>query len=65
MGGVGLSGIFAAGTMAPFIGNAVGVRSDTLGEGAGQSGWKNTAGAGHSSMRAGSVRGLAVTLKKM
>ena len=46
-------------------GNSVGVSSGTLGEGAGQSGWKTTAGAGCGAMGAEAVGGLAVTLEKM
>ena len=41
--GGGLSGICAKGTMVTLGGNAVGVSLGTLGEGAGQSGWKTTA----------------------
>ena len=39
--GGGLSGIFAVGKMVTLGGNIVGVSSGTLGEGAGQSGWKS------------------------
>ena len=60
-----LSVIFAAGTMVTLGGNAVGVSSGTLGEGAGQFGWKTIAGAGRDAMGAGDVGGLAVMLEKM
>ena len=60
-----MSGIFAAGKMFTLRRNAVGVRSGTLGEGAGQYGWKTTAGTGSGAMGAGAVGGLAVTLEKM
>ena len=63
--GWGLSGIFAVGTMFTLGGNAVGVSSVTLREGAGQSGWKTTAGAGRSAMGAGAVGGLSVILEKI
>ena len=56
-GGGGLSGIFSAGTMVTLGGNAVGVSLVTLGEGAGQYGWKTTAGEGHGAMGVGSVVG--------
>ena len=46
-------------------GNEVGVSAGTLGEGAGQSGWKTTAGAGRGALGAGAVGGLAVTLEKI
>ena len=52
------------GTMVTLGGNAVGVSSGTLGEGAGRSGWKATAGVGRSALGAGAVGGLAVTLEK-
>ena len=48
--GGGLSGICAEVTMVTLGGNAVGVSLGTLGEGAGQSGWKTTAGAGRVTM---------------
>ena len=63
--GGGLLGICAVGTIFTLGGNAVGISSGNLGEGAGQSCLKNTAGAGSSAMGAGSVGGLAVTLEKM
>ena len=59
--GGGLSGVFSAGTMVALGGNAVGVSSGTLGEGAGQSDWKMTAGAGRGATGAGAIGGLAVT----
>ena len=48
--GGGLSGIFYVGTMVTLGGYDVGVSAGTLGEGAGQSGWKTTAGAGRGAM---------------
>ena len=63
--GGGFSGVFDTGTMVTLGGNAFVVSSGTLGEGAGQSGWKKTAGAGRGGMGAGAVGGLAVTLEKM
>ena len=65
MGGGGLSGIFDVGKMVNLGGNAVGVSSGTLGDGAGKSVWKTTAGAGRGALGAGYVGGLAVTLEKM
>ena len=62
--GGGLLGIFSEGTMVTLGGNVVGLSFDTLGEGAGQSGWKTTAGEGNSALRAGDVGGLVVTLEK-
>ena len=62
--GGGLSVIFAMGKMVPLGGNAVGVSSGTLREGAGKYGWKTTAGAGRGALVAGAVGGLAVTLEK-
>ena len=53
------------GRMVTLGGNAVWVSSGTLGEGAGQSGWKTTAGARRGALGAGDVGVLAVTLKKM
>ena len=61
--GGGLSGICAVGTMVTLGGNAVGVSSGTLREGAGQSGWKTTPCTGRSVMGAGSIGGLAVMLE--
>ena len=46
-------------------GNAVGLSLGKLREGAGQSVWNTTAGEGRSTLRAGSVGGLAVTLEKI
>ena len=46
-------------------GNVVGISSVTLGEGAGQSGWKKTSGAGRGAMGVGYVGGIAVALKKI
>ena len=63
--GGGLSGICAEDVLVTLGGNAVGVSLGTLGEGAGQSGWKTTAGEGHGALGAGAVGGLAVTLGKM
>ena len=63
--GWGLSGMCAAGIMVTLGGNAVGVSFDTLGEGAGQSGWNMTVGEGRGALRVGAVGGLAVTLEKM
>ena len=60
----GLLGICSKGTMVTLGGNAVGVSFGTLGEGAGQSGWKTTAGEGRGALRAGAVGGFAVTLDK-
>ena len=59
------SGICAVGTMVTLGGNAVGVSSVTLGEGAGQSVWKTTAGEERGDLGAGAVGGLVVTLEKM
>ena len=44
--GEGLSGICTEGTMVTLGGNIVGVSLGNLVEGAGQSGWKTTAGEG-------------------
>ena len=55
----------AVGTMVTLGGNAVGVISGTLRDGAGQSGWKKTTGAGRGDMGAGAVEVLAVTLEKI
>ena len=55
-------GVFAAGTIVTLGGNAVGVSLGTLGEGAGQYGWKTIAGAGRGAMGAEYDGGLAVTL---
>ena len=63
--GGGLSGICAVGTMVTLGVNAVGVSSGTLGEGAGQSVWKTTAGEGRGALGEKSAGGLAVTLEKM
>ena len=63
--GRGLLGIFAVGKMFTLGGNAVGVSLGTLGEGAGQSGWKTTAGEARGALGAAAVGGLAVTLEKM
>ena len=63
--GGGLLGIRAEGKMVTLSGNAVGVSLGTLREGAGQFGWKTTAGEGCGSLRAGAFGGLAVTLEKM
>ena len=63
--GGGLSGICADGTMVNLGGNAVGLSLGTLGEGAGQYGWKKTAGEGRGPLRSGAVGGLAVMLEKM
>ena len=63
--GVGLSGVFAVGTMVTLGGNAVRLSSGTLKEGAGRSGWKITAGVGRGTLGEGAVEGLAVTLEKM
>ena len=63
--GGGLSGICAESKIVTLGGNAVGVSSVTLGEGAGQYGWKTTAGEGSGALGAGAVGGLAVTLDKM
>ena len=60
----GFLGIFNVGTMVTLGGNAFGVNSGTLGEGAGQSGWKTTAGAGRGAIVSGAVGVLAVTLEK-
>ena len=65
LGGEGLLGIFSVGAMVTLSGTSVGVRSGILGEGAGQSGWKTTAGAGRGAMGVGAVGGIAVTLDKM
>ena len=46
-------------------GSAVGVNFGTIGEGAGNSGWTTTVGAGHGALIAGAVGGFAVTLDKM
>ena len=46
-------------------GNEVGVSLGTLREGAGQSGWKTTAGEERGDLGAGAVGGLVVTLEKM
>ena len=51
--------------MFTICGSAVGLSFGTLGEGAGQSGWNTTAGAGRGAFRAGAVGGLAVTLEKI
>ena len=63
--GWGLSGMCAVGILVTLGGNAVGVSLGTLGEGAGQSGWKTTAGECRVALRAGAVRGLEVTLEKI
>ena len=63
--GGGLLGIFAEGKMFVLGVNAVGVSLGTLREGAGQSGWKTTAGEGRGALGAGAVGGLVVTLEKM
>ena len=63
--GGGLSGICAEGKMVTLGGNVVGVRLGNLVEGAGQYGWKTTAGEGRGALRAGAVGGIAVTLEKM
>ena len=60
----GLSGICVTVTMVTLGGNAVGVSFDTLGEGAGQSVWITTAGAGRGVFRSGAVGGLSVMLEK-
>ena len=65
VGGGGLLDICSVGTMVTLGGNAVGVSSGTLGEGAGQSGWETTADEGRGAFVAGAVGGLAVTLEKM
>ena len=61
----GLLGICAVGTMVTLGGNVVGVSLGTLGDSAGQYGWKNTAGEGRGALLAGAVGGLAVTLEKI
>ena len=53
--GGGLSGMCAVGTLVTLSGNEVGVSSGTLGEGAGQSGWRKTAGEGRSALVARAV----------
>ena len=63
--GGGLSGVFAAGTIVTLGGNSVVVSLGTLVEGAGQSGWKATAGAKRGAMGAGAVGVISVTLEKM
>ena len=63
--GGGLAGIYAYGTMVTLGGNAVGVILGTLVEGAGQYGWKTTAGEGRGALRTGAVGGLVVTLEKI
>ena len=55
----------AVGKMVPLGGNAVGVSLGNLGEDAGQSDWKTTAGAGRGDMGAGDVGGMEETLEKM
>ena len=60
--GGGLLGICAEGKMVTLSGNAVGVSLGTLGEGAGKSGWKATAGAGCGAVGAGAVGGIVVTV---
>ena len=50
--GGGFSGMVAVGTMVPLSGNAVGVISGTLRDGAGQSCCKTTSGAGRGSLGA-------------
>ena len=49
--GGGLSGKCDEGTMVTLGGNAVGVSLSILGKGAGQSGWKTTAGEGRGALR--------------
>ena len=61
----GLSGVSDEGTVVTLGGSAVGGSLGTLGEGAGQSGWKATGGAGHGAMEAGDVGGIAVKLEKI
>ena len=63
--GRGFLVICAVGTMVTLGGNAVGVSSGTLGEVAGQSGRKMTAGEGRGAFEAGAAVGLVVTLEKM
>ena len=59
-----LSGMVAMGKLVTLSVNAVGLSSGTLGDGAGQSVWKMTAGAGRSALVARAVGVLAVTLEK-
>ena len=58
-------GIGAEGKMVTLGRNAVGVSLGTLREGAGQYGWKATAGEGCGALVVGAVGRLAVTLDKM
>ena len=62
--GGGLSGICDEGTMVTLSGDTVRVSFDTLGEGAGKSGWNTTAVEGRGALRSGAVGGLTVTLEK-
>ena len=48
--GRGLLGTVSVVTLVTLIGNAVRVSLGTLGDGAGRSGWKTTAGAGSSAL---------------
>ena len=63
--GGGLSGICAESTMVTLGGNVVGVSFGTLGEGAGQSGWKTTAGEGRGVFGITAVGGFSVILEMM
>ena len=60
----GLLGVFASVTIFTLGADAAAVSLGTLGEGAGKSGWKATAGAGRGAVGAGAVGGIVVMLGK-